>query len=79
MSTIRDYREQAEAIRANMTEKALTAIRQGADPEQVIMQLSQQLTNRLIHAPTKSLQQAAGNGDVERLNLLRDSLGLDHQ
>ncbi|BBU95730.1 glutamyl-tRNA reductase [Providencia hangzhouensis] len=79
VSTIRDYREQAEAIRANMTEKALTAIRQGADPEQVIMQLSQQLTNRLIHAPTKSLQQAAGNGDVERLNLLRDSLGLDHQ
>jgi glutamyl-tRNA reductase len=62
-----------------MTEKALAAIAQGANPEQVIMQLSQQLTNRLIHAPTKSLQQAAGNGDVERLNLLRDSLGLDHQ
>jgi glutamyl-tRNA reductase len=79
VSTIRDYREHAEVIRANMAEKALAAVRQGADPEQVIMQLSQQLTNRLIHAPTKSLQQAAGNGDVERLNLLRDSLGLDHQ
>ncbi|WP_250848340.1 hypothetical protein, partial [Escherichia coli] len=31
------------------------------------------------HAPTKSLQQAAGDGDLERLNLLRDSLGLNHQ
>ncbi|MEM8012368.1 hypothetical protein Q4R53_08880, partial [Morganella morganii] len=36
------------------------------------------LTNRLIHAPTKSLQQAAGDGDTGRLTLLRDSLGLEH-
>lgn len=79
VSTIRDYRAQAESIRAGMTEKALAAISQGADPEQVITQLTQQLTNRLIHAPTKSLQQAAGDGDLERLNLLRDSLGLNHQ
>lgn len=79
VSTIRDYREQAEAVRAGMAEKALAAISQGADAEQVITQLTQQLTNRLIHAPTKSLQQAAGEGDLERLNLLRDSLGLNHQ
>ena len=31
----------------------------------------------LIHAPTKSLQQAARDGDNERLNILRDSLGLE--
>ena len=29
--------------------------------------------NRLIHT-TKSLQQAASDGDIERLNLLRESL-----
>lgn len=79
VSTIRDYRKQAEAIREGMTEKALAAISQGADPEQIITQLTQQLTNRLIHSPTKSLQQAAGDGDLERLNLLRNSLGLNHQ
>ena len=78
VSTIRDYRSQAELIRAEMTEKALTAIRQGADPELIINQLTSQLTNRLIHAPTKSLQLAAGDGDLERLNLLKDSLGLNH-
>lgn len=79
VSTIRDYRAQAEQVRAQMTEKALAAIHQGADVEQTIKQLTQQLTNRLIHAPTKSLQQAAGEGDLERLNLLKGSLGLDHQ
>ncbi|PHM40935.1 glutamyl-tRNA reductase [Xenorhabdus szentirmaii] len=78
VNTIREYREQAEKIRAEMTAKALMSIRQGADAEQVIQQLTHQLTNRLIHTPTKSLQQAASDGDVERLNLLRDSLGLDH-
>ncbi|MDC9594099.1 glutamyl-tRNA reductase [Xenorhabdus sp. IM139775] len=78
VNTIREYREQAEKIRAEMTAKALMSIRQGADAEQVINQLTYQLTNRLIHTPTKSLQQAASDGDLERLNLLRDSLGLDH-
>ncbi|MDX7987376.1 glutamyl-tRNA reductase [Xenorhabdus sp. 12] len=78
VNTIREYREQAEKIRAEMTAKALMSIKQGADAEQIINQLSHQLTNRLIHTPTKSLQQAASDGDLERLNLLRDSLGLEH-
>ncbi|SFU32039.1 glutamyl-tRNA reductase [Xenorhabdus koppenhoeferi] len=78
VNTIREYREQSEKIRAEMTAKALMSIRQGADAEQIINQLTHQLTNRLIHTPTKSLQQAASDGDLERLNLLRDSLGLDH-
>ncbi|MDE9543949.1 glutamyl-tRNA reductase [Xenorhabdus bovienii] len=78
VNTIRDYREQAEKVRAEMTAKALMSIRQGADAEQIINRLTHQLTNRLLHTPTKSLQQAASDGDLERLNLLRDSLGLDH-
>jgi glutamyl-tRNA reductase len=77
VETIRDYRSQADQIRAEMEAKALAAITQGADVEQVIHELAHRLTNRLIHAPTKSLQQAAGDGDVERLQILRDSLGLD--
>ncbi|MCW7763289.1 glutamyl-tRNA reductase [Photorhabdus luminescens] len=78
VNSIREYRNQAEQMRAEMTAKALTAINQGADVEQAVNQLTHQLVNRLIHAPTKSLQQAASNGDLERLNLLRDSLGLEH-
>lgn len=77
VETIRDYRSQAEQMRSEMTAKALAAIEQGADVEQVVNELAYKLTNRLIHAPTKSLQQAASDGDMERLQLLRDSLGLD--
>lgn len=77
VETIRDYRSQAEQVRSEMTAKALAAIEQGANVEQVVNELAYKLTNRLIHAPTKSLQQAASDGDMERLQLLRDSLGLD--
>ncbi|AIA71001.1 glutamyl-tRNA reductase [Pectobacterium atrosepticum SCRI1043] len=77
VETIRDYRAQADELRAEMTAKALAAIQQGNDVEAVIQELTHRLTNRLIHAPTKSLQQAARDGDQNRLQILRDSLGLD--
>lgn len=75
--TIREYRGQAEQVRDELTAKALAALQQGADAQTVLQELSWKLTNRLIHAPTKSIQQAARNGDDQRLNILRDSLGLD--
>ncbi|MGL9735599.1 MAG: glutamyl-tRNA reductase [Symbiopectobacterium sp.] len=77
VETIREYRSQADAIRAEMTAKALTAIQQGNDVEAVLDALTSRLTNRLIHAPTAALQQAARDGDLNRLHILRDSLGLD--
>ncbi|PWC23579.1 MULTISPECIES: glutamyl-tRNA reductase [Brenneria] len=77
VETIRDYRAQADELRSEMTARALAAIQQGNDVETVIQELTHRLTNRLIHAPTKSLQQAARDGDLDRLQILRDSLGLD--
>ncbi|HCZ8661261.1 glutamyl-tRNA reductase [Citrobacter sp. ESY80] len=75
--TIREYRSQSEQIRDELTAKALAALRQGGDAQAIMQDLAWKLTNRLIHAPTKSLQQAARDGDSERLNILRDSLGLE--
>ncbi|MBG6247986.1 MULTISPECIES: glutamyl-tRNA reductase [Symbiopectobacterium] len=77
VETIREYRSQSDAVRAEMTAKALAAIQQGNDVEAVLGALTSRLTNRLIHAPTAALQQAALDGDLNRLHILRDSLGLD--
>ena len=77
VNTIREYRTQADDVRMELQERALLALRQGADAEKVLQELAHKLTNRLIHAPTKSLQQAARDGDSERLQILRDSLGLE--
>ncbi|WP_192456983.1 glutamyl-tRNA reductase [Musicola keenii] len=77
VETIRDYRSQADQLREEMTARALAAIQNGGDVEAVVQELTHRLTNRLIHAPTKSLQQAARDGDLDRLQILRDSLGLN--
>lgn len=77
VETIREYRTSAELIRQELESKALAALSQGVDPQIVLNELARKLTNRLIHAPTKSLQQAARDGDHERLHLLRNSLSLD--
>ncbi|MGL5699890.1 MAG: glutamyl-tRNA reductase, partial [Kluyvera sp.] len=74
---IRDYRSQAEMVREELTAKAVAALEQGGDPQAIMQDLARKLTNRLIHAPTKSLQQAARDGDDERLHILRNSLGLE--
>lgn len=75
--TIREYRGQAEQVRDDLTAKALAALEQGGDAQAIMQDLAWKLTNRLIHAPTKSLQQAARDGDDERLTILRNSLGLE--
>ncbi|MGB7799897.1 glutamyl-tRNA reductase [Buttiauxella sp.] len=75
--TIREYRSQAEQVRDDLAARAIAALQQGANAETVLQDLAWKLTNRLIHAPTKSLQQAARDGDDERLQILRNSLGLD--
>lgn len=76
-ATIREYRSQSEAVRDELTAKAMAALEQGGDPQAIMQDLAWKLTNRLIHAPTKSLQQAARDGDDDRLHILRNSLGLD--
>lgn len=78
VDSIREYRSQADQMRHEVETEALTALAQGADPKAIIHKLAHRLTNRLIHAPTKSLQQVASEGNLEKLQALRDSLGLDH-
>ncbi|NLS11652.1 glutamyl-tRNA reductase [Vibrio sp. SM6] len=77
VETIRDYREQANAVRHELMEKALQALASGAAPEKVLLELSNRLTNKLIHAPTRALQQAAEQGEPNKLSVIRQSLGLD--
>ncbi|CAO96926.1 glutamyl-tRNA reductase [Erwinia tasmaniensis] len=77
VETIREYRAQADEARAELEARAIQSLQQGADAEKVLRDLAHKLTNRLIHAPTKSLQQAARDGDGERLQILRDGLGLE--
>ncbi len=77
--TIRALREHADLLRRAEVERATRLLAKGEDPNKVLEALSQGLTNKLLHAPTRFLNDAEGelHGDcaelVQRLfNLHRD-------
>jgi len=65
--SIRALRGQAETHRDMLLEKGLRRLAAGDDPGQVLGQLANALTNKLIHQPTKSIREAAGRKDLELL------------
>ncbi|WP_406828038.1 glutamyl-tRNA reductase [Microbulbifer sp. ARAS458-1] len=76
VDSIRSYRRQAQGISKDELEKSLVQLRTGGDPEQLLEQLARSLTNKLIHAPTVALRQATADGDLDRLRLVREIIGL---
>ena len=78
VDSIPEYRQTANDIREELLNKSLQSLAAGADAEKVLLELSNKLTNKLIHAPTRALQSAAEKGEPARLATIRQSLGLDH-
>ncbi len=61
---IRELRDQAELARAQTLEQARRMLAAGHEPEEVIEFLASTLTNRLLHAPSAALREAAESGDA---------------
>ena len=57
---IRALRERAEQLRQHEVERAAKALARGDDPRAVLESLSQGLTNKFLHAPTRALNGADG-------------------
>jgi glutamyl-tRNA reductase len=62
---LRRLRAQGEAARADVLAKARLQLAQGRDPQEVLDFLASTLTNRLLHAPTAALREAALSGDAD--------------
>ncbi|EOX4338923.1 glutamyl-tRNA reductase [Vibrio cholerae] len=77
VDSIRDYRKQANEAREELLNKSLQALAAGGDPEKLLIELSNKLTNKLIHTPTRALQTAAEQGEPAKLAVIRQSLGLE--
>jgi glutamyl-tRNA reductase len=61
---IRALRRQAEGIRQQTVEQAHRMVAAGKSSDEVIEYLANTLTNRLLHAPTQALRQAAELADM---------------
>ena len=77
VDSIREYRSHSMAVKDELVERALNKLAQGSDAEQVLIELANRLTNKLIHAPTQALTAASRQGDLNTLGQLRSALGID--
>jgi glutamyl-tRNA reductase len=65
---IRSLRDSAERMRLHEVEHALKQLSKGEDPEAVLELLSHRLTNKFLHAPTQTLNQAEHDrGELQAL------------
>jgi len=75
---IRRLREDAERTRRHTLEQAQRMLGQGRSTAEVLEFLANTLTNRLIHAPSQRLRDAAESGDEEIIETIAGIYRLDH-
>ncbi len=68
---VKRLREQADALRDEEMQRALKALGQGRSAPEVIEALSRALTNKLMHAPTAALSQAAPGERAQTAQLIQ--------
>lgn len=70
------YRAQAGRLRDDTLQKAQNLLARGKSPQEVLQFLAHTLTNKLTHAPSANLRQAAAEGRADFLRAARELLNL---
>jgi glutamyl-tRNA reductase len=65
--TLKRIREQSHSFEPELTERALRRLQAGQEPAEVLQQMAATLTNKILHAPSKRLREAAEDRDYEVL------------
>ena len=76
VDTVKEYRQMAQQLSDHELQRALRSLARGDDPSQVAAILARNVTNKLIHAPTRGLKDASAAGRRDLLAMARDLLGL---
>ncbi|MDG4595928.1 MAG: glutamyl-tRNA reductase [Candidatus Contendobacter sp.] len=72
VASILALRQRAETIRDEALARARRQLAQGKNPGEVLELLANLLTNKLLHSPCAGLREAATQGDVDMLNLIKN-------
>lgn len=73
---IRAYRGKIEGIKTAALEKSLKQLQAGQDPEIVLQQLAHTFSNKVMHAPTARMREAAEIGNQHVIDAARTLLDL---
>lgn len=74
---IRALRDEGERARRQVLENAMKQLAKGTAPEEVLERLSVQLTNKLLHSPTRTLNRA-GSQDRSLVDAVAQIYDLEH-
>ncbi len=69
-------RQQAEVLRDQEINKALTALEKGVAADDVVRQLAKSLTNKFMHRPSVAVKQASEKQDEQHLAVVKDLFDL---
>ena len=76
---LKRLRAHGEAARADVLAKAKQQLAAGQPPDAVLDFLAHTLTNRLLHAPTMALREAAITGDTDLMQAVERLMRIDGQ
>ncbi|UCH39735.1 MAG: glutamyl-tRNA reductase [Gammaproteobacteria bacterium] len=74
---IRQLRDGAELIKQQAIDRALAQLRNNSDPEQALLRLANEITNKLMHKPTIEMRKALQSEDDTRIQLLKSLITPD--
>lgn len=77
---IQHYRDYAEQQRQHELQVALEHLKQGADPAQLLQEMSHRLTNKMLHIPSRLFREAAKAEDPTHYEWLNETIHeIEHQ
>jgi len=79
VSTVRAFREKADAIREAELERAMKALEKGEPADAVLSNLARTLTQKLVHSPSVQMKKASAEGRDELLDLTAELFELNAQ
>ena len=79
VSTLRAFRDKADAIREKELERALKALERGESAEAVVSSLARSLTQKLVHSPSVQMKKASAAGRDELLALTAELFELSSE
>jgi len=75
--SIKSYRDQVQQTQSQLLDKARKQLQSGQNPETVLEHFAHAFGNKLMHAPTKRMREAAQHGDNDLLKAAKSLLDLD--
>ncbi len=76
VGTLTCFRRKVESIREEALKNALSRLKRGEQPDEVLARMSRSMINKLMHEPSLQIRKAAASGQTEQLAWVQQLFGL---